>query len=271
MIRAFLQFLEKYQLLIFFLILELIAFSLFLNRHAYQRTRILNSSNVVTGFVFNSYRNITAYLDLKSSNEELVAENIRLYNAHQSDFFQFSQESADPNRFVYLPARVINNSVSHSRNFMTLNKGRLDGVEVEMGVVSPSGAVGVIYSVSDRYSIAISLLNEQFRLSSKIKRNAYFGSLHWNTLDARYAVLEEIPGHVDVQANDTIVTSGYSSIFPEGIPIGLIEEVKLNPGSNFYQLKVKLNPDFQRLDYVYIIQNRDAFEIQTLEKALQND
>ncbi len=271
MIRALFQFLVKYQLVIFFIILEVLAFSLFINRHAYQRTRIFNSSNIIAGNILNSYRSITNYLYLKQSNEELVAENVRLYNLRQSPLFRSTEKSQTDHRYQYIPAQVINNSVTNSRNFITLNKGRLDGVAEEMAVVSPTGAVGVVYAISDYYAVAISILNEKFRISAKIKRNDYFGSLHWNTLDARYADLEEIPGHVDVQLNDTLVTSGYSSIFPEGILIGFIQEIHQKPGSNFLNLKVKLAPNFQRLNHVYIIKNKDLFEIKQIEKEVRND
>jgi len=149
---------------------------------------------------------------------------------------------------------------------ITIHAGRNDGVRPDMAVISPSGVVGVTYSVSNNYCVAVSLLNEQFKLSAKIKKNGYFGSLKWDPGKYRYAMLTEIPTHVNIELGDTVITSGYSSIFPEGYMVGTIDEIVLPPGSNFYEISVLLAVDFKSLDYVYLVDNRNKLELNGLKE-----
>ncbi len=174
-------------------------------------------------------------------------------------------------RYRFIPAEVINNSVNRQNNYITLNKGRKDGIRPEMGIVGPNGIVGIITNVTDHYSTGPTVLNRRWRVSAKIKNSNYFGSLLWDGLNYRYVQLNEIPFHVDLSVGDTIVTSGYSSVFPEGVMIGQIEKFDIGSGDNFYEIKVRLSTNFMTLSYVEVIEDKDADEITTLKSYHLDD
>jgi rod shape-determining protein MreC len=163
---------------------------------------------------------------------------------------------------------VINNSVNKQKNYFTLDKGRRQGIKVDMAVTSEDNVAGVIVGCSENYSVAISLLNLDFRLSARIRSNGYFGSLNWDGRNYRHAVLNEIPQHISVSIGDTVETTGYSAIFPEGIRIGKVSDLKKS-GSDFYKITVELFTDFKKLYYADIIGNMKKTEQLELEKQFQ--
>jgi len=174
-------------------------------------------------------------------------------------------------RFRFIPAEVINNSVDRQSNYITLNKGREDGIKPEMGIVGPNGIVGIITNVSDHYATGPTVLNRRWRVSAKIKNSNYFGSLMWDGISYRTAQLNEIPYHVELKVGDTIITSGYSTVFPEGIMIGQIEDFDIGSGDSFYEIDVRLSTNFKTLTYVEVIQDKDAGEIKTLNRTNLDD
>ena len=172
--------------------------------------------------------------------------------------------------FLFTPARIINNSVNKQQNYITLNKGRKHGIKEDQGILSTQGIVGVITSVSESYSTGLSLLNPRWSVSAKLKNSGYYGSLSWNGEDYQILDLLEIPFHVDLAIGDTIVTSGYSSIFPEGLMIGIIDAFKQPVGENYYDIKVRLSTDFKSIRYVEVIENLKKDEIENLEKSIKD-
>ena len=169
-------------------------------------------------------------------------------------------------------ADVVNNSVTYLSNYITVNKGRKDGVEPDMGVVSERGVVGIVSTVSDHFSVVIPLLNPKFKLSCKVLGSSYFGTLSWNGRNARFANLDELPRHVEFEKGDTIVTSGYSAIFPSGIIVGKVVNFEKQHDDNFYSLEVELATDFQALNNVRIIKNYHQAEQKNTEReAKKND
>jgi rod shape-determining protein MreC len=174
-------------------------------------------------------------------------------------------------RYRFIPAEVINNSVNRQNNYITLNKGRKDGIRPEMGIVGPNGIVGIITNVSDNYSTGPTVLNKRWRVSAKIKNSNYFGSLIWDGLNYRIAQLNEIPFHVELAVGDTIITSGYSSVFPEGIMIGQIEDFDIGSGDNFYEIDVRLSTNFMTLTYIEVIQDKGQSEIKNLNRYNLDD
>jgi rod shape-determining protein MreC len=174
-------------------------------------------------------------------------------------------------RYRFIPAEVINNSVNRQNNYITLNKGRKDGIRPEMGIVGPNGIVGIITNVSDNYSTGPTVLNKRWRVSAKIKNSNYFGSLLWDGLNYRIAQLNEIPFHVELAIGDTIITSGYSSVFPEGVMIGRIEDFNIGNGDNFYEINVRLSTNFMTLTYVEVVQDKDQSEIKNLNRYNLDD
>ena len=238
----------------------------------------LSSANHVTGSMYQIWDNITGYFFLRNENERLVAENIELQNhiTRLENRLEGVLESELPDtvsayvyaekQLHYIPARVINISTSTQRNYLTLNKGARDGVHEDMGVVDEDGVVGIVRSVSERFSVVIPIINDAFSVSCRFLSNDKLGPLHWDGLDYRYAQLEDIARHVEVHEGDTLVTSGLSDAFPEGVRVGIVEKAELGESDAYYHIKVRLAADFHRLGYVQIIQNQALVEQRQLEE-----
>ena len=173
--------------------------------------------------------------------------------------------------FSFIVANVINNSIARPFNYITLNKGSLDGVKPEMGVIDASGVVGIVSVVGPRSSRVISLLNPHFRLSCKLKGTDNFGSLVWDGRDPEVALLEELPRHTVSHAGDTVVTSGYSSVFPPGLPVGLVMDEAGNDHGDFFTLKVRLLSDFAALNNVQVVVSDMSAEVKSLEAGEAED
>lgn len=269
--RNLLQLIIRYHFFILFLLLEIISFLFVFRYNHFQRASFNNFATSVEGYVYERFGGMKAYLDLRTINQNLIRENNVLLNeidrlgritAHPD---QQLAESTGQRQFLYKSARVINNSVNRPFNFITVNKGSMHGIQPEMAVTSSEGVVGIVFSVSRHFSTVLPVLNQNFGLSSKLKKNDYFGSLHWTGTAADEAELSAIPGHVDVAIGDTVVTSGYSSIFPADVLIGTVSEINTEDQS-FYTIKVKLSVDFRKLSYVNIIENLLLEEQLNLEK-----
>ncbi len=239
----------------------------------FQKTEFLNSSNAVAGNLYKKVSSTTDYLALAKTNEELNKENARLNNILANSFKMSADssilytDSLYQQQYIYRTAKIINNSVNKQLNYITLDKGSVHGIKPEMAVVTNLGVVGVVKSVSKNFSTAISLLNSRISVSSKIKKNNYFGSLTWDGKDYKTARLLEIPVHVSIQAGDTIVTSGFSSIFPEGLLLGTIQEVLPSSGGNFHEVSIAFTNDFKSLSYVMVIGDLMKTERIELEKG----
>jgi len=274
--RNLIRFLLRYNVAIVFIVLEFVAIFLLVQYNQYQKATVVGIFQNITGFYHSKVFSLTEYLNLRETNEKLAKENTRLKNDLEliyrgDEIFFFRKEDTTYRQQYYMTsAKVINNSTNKQNNFITLNKGSEHGIEPEMGVVSSDGVVGVVYGVSKRFSTVISLLNTNFRISAKIKKNNYFGSLAWDGKNYGLAVLNEIPFHVEISKGDTIITSGYSTIFPEGTLIGVIDDFHIE-GGNFYKITVNLSTDFKQLTYVNVIRNLTRMEQMDLEKSAAND
>lgn len=274
--RSLLQFLARNYFMFLFLTLEVVSMILIVNYNNFQRVKFLNSSNRISASVYEMSNNFTSYFKLRKINDEVAQENARLRTKIQqmqgSGFIQQadSTTSQDTN-YQFIPARIINNSVNKQYNYVTLNKGRLDGIEPDMGIIGPNGVVGVVTNVSEHYSSGPSILNKRWRVSGKIKKNSYFGSLAWEGKNYKFAELNEIPFHVELAKGDTIITSGYSSIFPEGILIGVIENFNHDSGANFYKIQVRLSSNFKTMSHVELVKNNYLKEQTDLEEQNNDD
>ncbi len=274
--NSLLRFLEKYHFLILFVLLEGFSIWLLVDHNYYQKASFGKFSRGLVSVIDNQLSSVGNYLNLKQNNIELRLENVALRNeiAKLNNRLeankQILSDSIGGSKFTYSTAKVVNNSVNRQNNFLTLNVGSNDGVKPEMGVVTKDGIIGVIASVSSNFSTVISLLNTDLKISAKHRRSGIFGSLRWDGDNYREATLYEIPQHVSLTQGDTIVTSGFSPIFPPGIPLGTIEEFKLKDGS-FYVVKVKLMCDFKRINHVYVIKSLQATERKLIENSKQNE
>ncbi len=276
--RSLLRYLLKNYAFLLFLLLEVFSFVLIFNYNSYQKSKYLNSSNRVTASIYNSYNSVIDYFGLVTVNRELSEENAMLKSLLSdipsikisSDTIVASVSNAD-SVFRFISARVINNSVNKQNNYITLNKGSKHGIKPDQGIVNSAGVVGVITNVSDSYSMGFSILNKRWGVSAKLKRSGTFGPLSWDGDDYRFANLDGIPFHVDLALGDTVVTSSYSSVFPEGIFIGTIQSFEQPQGDNYFKITVKLAVNFKALSYVEVIDNLKKEEIKRLESLKIDD
>ena len=257
--------------------LEVTAFLLIVQNNKYQSASFLNSSNYVAGEIYSSVTSATQYLNLGVVNEQLANENAQYRNLMRSSYVFYHDttkavvDTIRNQKYTFKQAKVINNSVNRQDNYITLNKGSLHGIKPDMAVITSNGIVGVVRAVSKNFSSVISVLNSNMRISAKLRKSDYFGSLSWTGSDYRFATLSEVPTHVKIAKGDTIVTSGFSGIFPEDIPVGVVEEVELPEGSNFYEITVKLKTDFKNISYVYVVNNLLRKELTDIERIEKND
>lgn len=272
--RNILNFIIRYSKWFVFTFYVLVSLVLLIDNNVYQQSVYLTSANVVTGNIFNTWSDVTGYFHLRTINERLQASNAELQNqvinlknqiaemrVHIDDSL-FNKSYDD--RFSYVAAAVINNNTRHPKNYFTINRGKLDGIEPGMGVVDQNGIVGIVNVSGDHISRVISLLNETQRFSVKLKDTGFIGSLCWKGGDASIAYVEEIPRHAVYQIGDTIVTSGYSTTFPEGIPVGTVLNRVRNADDSFFTFKVKLISDFKALSSVRVIRDIYKNEIDSL-------
>ncbi len=273
--RNLLNFLLKYNNLIVFIILQGVAISLLTKANNYHNSRVEKGIMGLTKSMEATLGRVRSYTNLSKLNANLAKENTTLRNRLENlsgmpeDQVFFSvYDSTYNQKYIYTGAEIIRNSVNKQRNFFTLNKGKKAGLEPDMAVVADDGVAGVVVGCSNNFSVAISLLNIDFRLSARIKPSGYFGSLSWDGKSYRHAVLSEIPQHVAVSVGDTVETTGYSAIFPEGCMIGIINDVRKG-GSDFYKIEVELKTDFKKLHYVDVVGNIMKTEQKELERKFQ--
>jgi rod shape-determining protein MreC len=252
------------------------------NNHPFQRSKYLQVAQEVTGSVYSVTDRFRSYLYLRSANTDLAQRLAQLetevyayrkrLEALQADSNRINHVGMDSLLYRFLPARVVNNSVSHPENYLTLDKGSDDGVRKDMGVLTANGkgVVGVVVNTSPHFSTVISLLNTKYKLNGKIKRNDYNGPLVWNGKEAQYSYLTEIPRFAVFEPGDTVVTSGYSTVFPQGIPIGAIVDAQRQQDDNYTSLRIRLFTNFNNLSEVLIVANRLQEEQKELEQSTLN-
>lgn len=276
--RSLIRYLIRNYGLLLFITLEIISFVLIFNYNNFQSVKYLNSSNRITASIYNSFNSVIYYFELAKINSELAKENAALRSRLQSqelwenseDSLNYLNEEID-SVYRFVSARVINNSVNKTFNYITLNKGSKDGIKPDQGIVSSEGIVGVVINVSNSYALGLSVLNQRWGVSAKLKKSGFFGSLLWDGIDYKYASLMEIPFHVVLAPGDSVVTSGYSSIFPEGIMVGTIHSFNQPEGENYYNIKVKLSTNFKALSFVKVIDNLNKAEITEIENLNSNN
>ena len=231
----------------------------------------MSSANFLSGGIYSFKNNITGYFDLRDENNVLVEENIRLRKKIEglkdvTSFKAIDSNLPIPSAYIFIAAEVINNNYSKTKNKLTLDKGIIDSIKIDMGVITSKGIVGIVNRVSKNYATVQSILNTNSQINARLKNSNHFGSLIWNTEEPNTVQLIDVNRLAPVKVGDTIITGGKSTIFPEGILIGTIKEFKLGENDN-YDLDIQLFNDMTNLRHVYVIENTDAPEIIVLEKA----
>lgn len=254
---------------------------LLFSNNTFHKAAYINSANNVSGKVLETEAEVTDYFSLKAANTQLAEENARLRSQARSAFEISDKRFFEKNdtiyglKYSYTTAKVINNSTDRRNNYITLNKGSMHGIRPQMAVVSPRGIVGVVKDVSEHYSTVLSFLHKAVRVSAKIKKNDNFGSLVWDGTNPDYGYLKDIASYVKLQKGDTIVTTSFSDIFPEGIMVGTVDKLEEKPSDAFHLIRVKLSTNFNSLTYVYVISDftraeRDSLEQKTI-KAVEHE
>ena len=243
----------------------------------YQHHIYLTSANAVSSAVYETANNVTSYFNLRDINEDLNRRNAalekevinlreKLQQYSEKEFSDTLVPDAGTDHFDFIVAHVINNSISKPYNYLTIDKGSDDGVKAELGVIDQNGVVGIVSVTGRKNARVISLLNPNLRLSCKIKNSDHFGSLVWDSNDPTTAFLEELPRHTVYNPGDTIVTSGYSAVFPPGLPVGIILDDNRDHNENFFTLKIRLFADFTALGNVQIVTNNYGEELAKIEQ-----
>ena len=266
--RNLLAFISRYQFLFFFVIYLIISFTLLYNNNYYQRSKVVSTTGGITGRLNEYYDNFTGFFELKRSNEQLAKENARLRSLLQI------RTKAIPDSLIlqesgliirYISAKIISNSTQHRNNYFMLDKGYRAGIKKDMGVVTMDGVVGIIIDVSESYSSGISILHKDSRISGRIKKNDQLVNISWDGINYRLGDISHIPTHVNLFPGDTILTSGNSQIFPEGMMIGTVEYVEDEMDNMFKKGKIRFSIDYNQVTYVYVVENTSRDEILRLK------
>lgn len=273
--RNLIRFLSKNSFIFLFIFLLVISFVLLVKNNNYQNSKFFNSSNFLIGNLYSTINNVNDYFNLKEVNAELAEQNAKLQTTQIGTFTKIFGKTVHINdttysqKYVYTSAKAINNSTNKRENYITIDKGALNGIKAGMGVISPKGVIGTVKNVSENFCSVMSVLHEKNAVSAKIKKSGYIGSLVWELGDYRIAQLKDIPNHVKLNKGDTIITSGYSMVYPEGVLIGTVKDFDLQEGNNFYNINIEFSVDYKKLSHVFIVRSWMKEEQQKLE-ALNN-
>lgn len=278
--RKLLDFLSKYNYWLVFILLEAISLCALFRFNGYQGSVWFTSANTVSGKVMEWQSNILAYLALGDNNRALTEHNVVLEHRiaeleHQlkklDTEHSYTEQRTDSllRSYQLLPATVVNNSVLLQDNYITINRGEADGVRPEMGVVCGTGVVGIIYLTAPHYSIVIPVLNSKSNISCRLRKSGYFGYLNWDGGNPLYAWMNDVPRYAKINTGDVIETSGFSSVFPEGLFIGKVNQVRNSKDGLSYRIKVHLGTDFARLRDVSVIISPDQNELDSLSVQLK--
>ena len=252
------EFLRHYHFILIFLALEVGCIVMIIRSNPAPAAWYFSASNVLRGETQRVYSGITDYFHLKKVNNDLAQENQQLHDRlnvllalHDTSTLPVIRKTG----YDFVPAKVVGNSMYLNRNTMLLNKGTNDSIGKDMGVIAPTGLVGIVAEASENYCVILSLLNKATLISAKILPHNYTGTIHWDGSNTHTVILRDLPTHLYINIGDTIVTSGFSSIFPEGILIGTVQKYGMSQNKANYNVEVKLSTTFASLQWVYIIKN----------------
>jgi len=268
-----LQILKRYDYVVVFVVLVVLSLVLMVRSTYYQGSRLTAWTNGIAGDWYRGVNSVSGYFGLKAENDRLAAENAMLRAQMAESYISYTDSVFTVNdtvykqRYTYTEARVIKNSWTQQNNYIMINKGSDHGVEPDMAVISPEGIVGIVVSTSRNFATIMPVLHSDSRNSVKVRRTGVSGSLVWDGIDYRYAQIVDITTAYQINEGDTIITSGQANDFPEGIPVGFVHSAEPNQGTGFYKVRIELATDFNKLDHVYIIDNRFREEQQQLAEA----
>jgi rod shape-determining protein MreC len=273
--QQIINFLIKNSYKLLFLLLLGVSLTLTVKSHSYHRSQYINSSNALSGFTYNQINSVKEYFGLRQKNEDLARENARLkeilFNKKDTILEGKIVVPDILSNYTVRQAKVTKNSYSKQENFLTLDRGAFEGLRPDMAVISDRGVVGIIEKTSKNFATVISILHTKNPLNGKIKNSNHFGFITWDGKNAGYVQLIDVPKLATLKKGDTIVTGAQSAIFPENIPIGKIDKIFEEKGTNKFVINIRLFNDMTALGYVYVIENKKRTEQQALETETEKD
>ncbi|MCC5919075.1 MAG: rod shape-determining protein MreC [Cyclobacteriaceae bacterium] len=275
MLKIF-KFVYKYRAFFTFLVLQIVALVFIFNNSIIHSSGFFNSSNRTIASISSFSSAMKDYFLLGSVNDQLAAENAFLREKITNQNFQSGsvirldeKENIRFNqRMSYRTAKVVNNSVNRFTNFITIGLGSKDGIAVGMGVIGPDGVVGKVKAASSNFATVTSLLHTDMYLSAILENSETLCSINWPGIDSKYGQALHLPKHVKIEIGEQVLTSGFSGVYPRGIPVGVVEDVDAASESNFQEVKIRYSTEFRSLSYVYVIENFLLEERNSLEAPI---
>ncbi len=270
-------FLWKHRFFLTFLLLEVVSILLVVSNNTYPRSKFISASNGFSSSILSAYNNATSYFYLKKTNSDLMQENAELRNSLKSSFIKLDTNSVLVDdtfylqKYRYLPVTIEKNSYQQRNNYLLISLGKKQGIYPEMGIITSSGVVGLVKDVGENYSTVISVLHAKSAIDAKLKGSGNTGTIEWKGGSYRYGEMTNVPAHAIVKIGDTIVTSGNSSIFPEGIMIGIVTKAKKNSSEGFYEIKLKFSVDYNKLEHAYAVFHLTKREQDALLEGLEDE
>ena len=273
--RSIYYLISRFHVLILFVLLEIFALSLVFKSHKYQEVKFLNTSNAFAGNILGYVNSFYSFIHLGTNNKALIEENVRLKAQirYQNNYTYDSTlpKNSEQYTFEYIPAKIVNNSINKNINYITLNKGSKDGIEKGLGVVSSNGVVGVITNISENFSLVMSVISIKSLIGVKHKNTNALGNLRWNGNNPYVLQVDNLSKTLPVKINDTIVTAGFSSLFPPDIVVAKVKRLKPEESTSFYEMDVQLTNNINSLSYVYVVKNSKKKEIDALQSQVANE
>jgi rod shape-determining protein MreC len=275
--RNLLIFITKYNAFFLFLIFEASSFVIYVKYNSFQKASFINSTNKVTGALYTQVNELYDYMALREINDSLANENARLRNQLKASFYVDTlgkrkvNDTVYKQQYTYVVAKVINNSVNRSNNYITIDRGSRQGIVKGMGVICSSGLVGKVVFVGEHLSIVQSLLHKDSRFSAMLAKNKEIGYIEWSDdLDPHKGYLKDVSNNAQPKLGEQVVTSEFS-LFPAGIPIGKVSNLHTKAGGFALNMEVRLAVDFSKLQYVDVVINKLAQEQAGLEAQQKKD
>lgn len=275
--RNLIVFLARNYFTLMFLLLEVVAVLILVRSNPYQRAEAVNSTSEVAGEIYAFRNDLTGYFNLRDQNRILSEEIARLRNQKTGAWLITANKEISVNdtlyrqRYSFIDAEVIDNTVTRRNNYIILARGKNQGVREGMGVIGPNGIVGIVRSVSPNFCTVMSLLHKDSRISASLKKDGTFAQLLWEGGDYRTATLKEIPTHVKLVKGDTLVTSGLGNAFPKGVFVGVISTYEKKAGEKTFTAQVLLGTDFRKLQHASIVNNLLKEELEQLQRSIPED
>lgn len=259
--REFFRFFFKWRFFVLFILLESTASFFSFSNSKIKKYFYTGSSNSIIGNIYSSIHKLRSYFLLEIENKRLINENKKFRNENLSyKIKKISQDFKEENveylqQYIFTTVKIVNNTISEQENYITVNKGSIDGIKPDMGIILSNGIAGIIIKTSPHFSVALSLLNPKIKVNARLKKNKYFGTITWDGIDYKYVILYDIPKYSIIRKGDIVETDGKSGTFPEGIPIGEVHSYQFDEEHANYIVKVKLLEDFSTIESAYVVKN----------------